>query len=578
MKPLLLILLSAGLHALAFPPWNITFVCGVALVPLLYVVQGQRPGRAALAGLLWGSAAIWGVAYWVPQALTFYYQQPWWFGLVFCIVASMFFWGSFYAAFATGACWIVARTSGVARPVLISALWVSCELARARLLTGEPWLLLGYALVPHVTLIQVADLGGVYLLSFVVVLVNAALAEMLLLFSPFGKPIDRRRGSRRASRASARTVSEFISFTAKENSVRPEEAPSFGAVSKPVLSPVEGPVLSPVEGGHPVGYRQTLQSVTRIVLPAAIMFLAVYAYGRFRLALPLPDHPSVSLIVVQGNNDLGTQWRREFYGKGLERYLDLTMEAAARCHPNLIIWPESAVTFFLAHEPRYQAVIAEMLAATGADLIIGSPHYEGDDDESAQYFNSAFYVARDGQLGGRYDKTHLLPFAEYFPLRTIEFLRRRFERVRTFTPGDSATLLDTRAGKAAVVICFEGIFPELVRPQMQGGAGLLVNLSNDVWLGKDAGPAQHLAMVTLRAVENRTWVIRATTTGISAIIDPFGRVRTRSATFTSTVLEGQIVPMHVETVYKRCGDVFAYGCVVAAVIGLGLLRWREQRC
>ncbi len=501
MSKFLLVLLSAFLYALAFPPWNFTRVAWVALVPFFWGIGGLKPRAAAVAGVLWGTATIWTVAYWVPSALTFYYQQPRWFGLLFSIAASLLFWSSYYAAFAACAAWITPRCAGVARALLLAALWVTFELARAQLLTGEPWLLLGYALVPNVTLIQVADLGGVYVLSFIVVFVNASLVEVLSVVA---------------------------------------------AGFKPAL---------------------------RTALPAAAVFLATYAYGLARLASPLPTTPSVPVTVIQGNNDLGAQWRPEFYGQGLDQYLRMSTESAQQTHPRVLVWPESAVTFFLAREPRYQALIARMLGATGADLIVGAPHFENDDPARPQFFNSAFYVTAGGRIDGRYDKVHLLPFAEYFPLRFIQFLHRHFGGVRAFTPGDGTTLLHTALGDAAVVICFEAIFPDLVRRQMARGADVLVNLSNDVWLGHDTGPEQHLLMATLRAVENRTWLIRATTTGISAIVDPYGRVQARTGTFVAASINGDIVPMRVDTVYKTYGDAFAYACVGASLIGM-LVLWR----
>ena len=173
-------------------------------------------------------------------------------------------------------------------------------------------------------------------------------------------------------------------------------------------------------------------------------------------------------------------------------------------------------------------------------------------------------------MRARYDKERLLPFAEYFPLRFIDLLRRRFDRVRAFTPGAAATLLPTRLGPTAVVICFEAVFPELVRARMRAGAVALVNLSNDAWLGSGSGPAQHLAMVVPRAVENRTWVVRATTTGISAVIDPFGRVLEQTSPSTAAVLEAAIVPLRVDTFYERWGDWFAWLCaglVAGALVG-----------
>jgi apolipoprotein N-acyltransferase len=493
-----LIALSVGLHTLCLPPWNVWPLAWVALVPFFLALRGARPARGALLGLLWGTLAIWGIGYWVPAALSFYYQQPAWFGALFALGASIVFAGSYYAGFAACACWTAGRTRGATRAFFLSALWVAWELARARLLSGDPWLLLGYALMPAKTLIQAADVGGVFLLSFAVAFVNAVLSEALA---------DRTR---------------------------------------------------------------TAAARLRRLAPALAMLAALAAYGLVRLSSPLPAAPAVAVAVVQGNNDLGAQWREEFYGEGLEKYLTMSLESARDAKTDLLVWPESAVNFFLAHEPLYQKPIARMLAAVDADLIVGAPHYEGSDPARLMFFNSAFYVGRDGRIGDRYDKVHLLPFAEYFPLRTIDLLRRRFERVRFFTPGEGGRLLETRIGPVATVICFEGIFPDLVRRQMARGAVLLVNLSNDAWLGHGAGPEQHLQMVALRAVENRTWVIRSTTTGISAVVDPYGRIVARTQSFESAVLRASVAPLAVDTVYERYGDWFAYACLVAAAMSVAL--------
>jgi apolipoprotein N-acyltransferase len=495
-----LVLLSVALHAAAFPPWDVSIAAWVALVPFLVALRGLAPRGGLMLGLLWGSAAIWAVAPWVPAALTFYYGQPWWFGLVFCAIGSMILWGTYYAIFAAVACWLRPRVSGVLRPLLLAAVWVSCELARARLMTGEPWMLLGYSQVSRLHFIQAADLGGVYLLSFAVFFVNACLAEAA------------------------------------------ESAP--------------------------------LRLAWRPLAAAAALVAGLEVYGSMRLAKPLAEEGAISVAVVQANVDLGWQWNERFYGRDLEAYERLSAAAARAERVDLFVWPESAVTFFLAHEPPYQKSIARLLDATGADLLLGAPHRDDADPAVPRYLNSAFYVRAGSGIDGRYDKAHLLPFAEYFPLRFIDFLRRRFERVRTFAAGSGDVLLDTRLGKAAVVICFEAIFPERVRRQMARGADVLFNLSNDVWLGPHAGPLQHASMVTLRAVENRTWVIRATTTGVSAIIDPHGRWRAHGAVGTTAVLRGRVAPQHVDTVYKRYGDVFAYACLLVAIASLGLCRRR----
>ena len=484
---ILLTLASAALYTASFPPWNCEGLVWIALVPFLLALRGATLLRATLLGLLWGVAMIWGVGMWLPRALGDYYQQPLWFGLLFGAVSSVYFIGLYYAAFAASAVWISSGARGVARVLSLSVLWVAWELIRSRFLTGDPWLLIGYALAPRPLLMQAADLGGVYVLSFVVILVNAAVSEALT--------------------AARDGVSRWA----------------------------------------PVGL-------------AAAVVVADVLYGSLRLSMPLPLEPRVPVVVVQGNNDMGAQWRNEFYGQGLAEYIRLSYEAAPRDRHSLIVWPESAITFFVAEEPDYLHQVGRMLAAANADLILGGP-YKDVGPEGERYYNSAFYVTADGRIADRYDKGHLLPFAEYFPLRTVEFLRRQFERVRYFTAGRGDDPLSTRFGDVATVICFEGMFPEIVAEQTRRGASLLLNLSNDAWLGRGAGPEQHLMMIPVRAVENRVWAIRATTTGISAIVDPYGRIVERSPLDQVSVLQSEVVPISIDTPYKSVGDLFAWICL-----------------
>lgn len=498
-RRVLLVVTSAGLQTLAFPPWGWSMLAWIALVPLLLALQGTTVRRAALLGGCWGTIAVWGIGYWVPVAFATYYEQPWWFGLSFALGASLLFAAPYAAAFAAAAAWCVPRLGATARPFLLATLWVASELLRARVLTGDPWILYGYTLIPFTPVIQVADLGGIYALSFVVVLGNAALAELW----------------------TARTLG--------------------------------------------------LTAAARRLAPAALAIAAVVLYGAWRLGASWPTAPEVPLTIAQGNNDVGHQWREEFYGEGLRPYLTMSRDAARAHGSKLLVWPESAITFFLAREPAYRTLITGLLRDTGADLIVGGPHYEEPEPGGLPlYFNSAFFLTSDGTIASRYDKTHLLPFAEYFPLRTIELLRRRFEQVRFFTPGEVGRPLATSIGPVATVICFEGIFPEIVRAQTTAGARLLVNLSNDAWLGPGAGPEQHLSMVALRAVENRLWVVRATTTGISAVIDPWGRVVGRTRSDAADTLNARVVPMDVTTVYERVGDAFAYACLAVSILAVGL--------
>lgn len=486
---LALVVSSAALYVLAFPPWRLWPLALVALVPLLLALRDLRPARAALIGCAWGSLAIWGIGWWVAPAISFYYQQPWWFGVVFCLVGCVILWGSHYALFAALAATVAPGRSRIGLALTLAVTWVACELVRARLVTGEPWMLLGYAVADRPILAQVADLGGVYLVSFVLALVNTAIAAAL--------------------------------------------APT-------------------ARGGR----------AAVLALPLVVIATAV-GYGAVRLARPLSSGPSVPVTLVQGNTPVRGAWRRELYGQGLDHYLALSRNAAPQ---GLLVWPESAVTFFLAEEPDYRARVGRVLDALDAELVVGGPYREGAD---ARVFNSAFLLPPSGTITARYDKARLLAFGEYFPLRFLTLLQRRFDQVSSIAPGDGSTLLATRAGRAAVVICFEAIFPELVRERVRRGAELVINLSNDAWL-RGAGPEQHLQMVVLRAIENRVWVVRATSTGISALIDPHGRLHGTTAADTDATLAGEIAPVRAWTLYKQVGDLFAWLCVLAT--GVAVLR------
>jgi apolipoprotein N-acyltransferase len=491
----LLALLSAALYALSFPPWNVVGLAWISLVPLLAALRDARPAAGFLLGLLWGTAMIWAVGHWVPAALSTYWEQPAWFGFLSSLLGSVIFVGLYIGGF--GLCMALGaqRHTGVARCAATAILWVAWEVARGRLLSGDPWLLIGYGVAPWETWIQVADMGGVYLVSLIVAYANACIAELIY--------------------------------------VRAHSA----------------------------------RAVTTIAGSLTAVLLTTYTYGLARLSADLSSAPTTTVAVVQGNNDLGSQWHKEHYGRGLEDYVRLSQQAVAQGPVDLLVWPESALTFFLAREPAFRAVIERFLAAAGVDLIVGAPHYEDPDPAQPRYYNSAFYMTEKDGIRGRYDKVHLLPFGEYFPLQTIGLLRRQFERVRTFTPGSESQLLETAFGKVAVVICFEAIFPELVRKRMAAGAGLLVNLSNDAWLGGRSGAAQHLAMIPMRAVENRTWVVRATTTGFSAVIDAHGRLRARSELNTEQILRAGVATRSAPTLYQRWGDVVPFACVA---LGAGL--------
>jgi apolipoprotein N-acyltransferase len=224
------------------------------------------------------------------------------------------------------------------------------------------------------------------------------------------------------------------------------------------------------------------------------------------------------------------------------------------------------MTFFLEEEPAYQRAIRRFLASGGAQLIAGGPHAVR--SESPRFLNSIYLLSDEGVILGRYDKQYLLPFAEYSPLAQLELPRGLFGPVREFSAGESTQPLPTRAGLAGIVTCNEAMFPEIVAQRVAKGAAYLVNPSNDTWIPHRKFAAQQFDIISLRAIEQRRYLVRVSTSGPSAIVDSWGRVLVRTEPFTRDLILGSIRPMTTHSVYGRVGDVFAAVCAAAVLIAL----------
>jgi apolipoprotein N-acyltransferase len=291
--------------------------------------------------------------------------------------------------------------------------------------------------------------------------------------------------------------------------------------------------------------------------------IGVWSYGAWRLkTTDVAGGDTVRVAMVQGNLDVGTQWREDLYGQNLDVYLRLTRAAVAGHSPDVVFWPENALTFFLEDEEPYRRAIAHVLGPSDAELIVGGPRVEGERDQA--YFNSIFLLAPTGEIRAVYDKQRLVPFAERFPFPGMRFLHRRFARLREFTPGAPRPPLPTRAGLAGVTICSEAMFPEIAAERVREGARYFVDPAHDTWLTPKFS-AQQFDIVRLRAVEQRRFIVRASTSGPSAVVDTLGRVATRTAFFTQAVIGGTIALRDEVTLYNRVGDLFAGLCAVVAL-------------
>jgi apolipoprotein N-acyltransferase len=209
-------------------------------------------------------------------------------------------------------------------------------------------------------------------------------------------------------------------------------------------------------------------------------------------------------------------------------------------------------------------------------ILVGSDEIER--GSPAKYYNSAFLVQADGSTGGIYRKMHLVPFGEYVPLKRILFFAAPLvEAVSDFSAGESAVLLPLKGHLMSTAICYEIVYPGLVRQFVRNGSELLTTITNDAWFGDTSAPYQHFAQASMRAIEEGRYLVRSANTGISGIVDPYGRVLAQSRIFEPAVIGGVVRFLHVSTPYARYGDLFAYASVVLTLAMLLQSRtWRQS--
>jgi apolipoprotein N-acyltransferase len=277
--------------------------------------------------------------------------------------------------------------------------------------------------------------------------------------------------------------------------------------------------------------------------------------------------------VVQGDVALGTRWRSDYYGRNLDVYLRASRRAYEESPGAVVLWPESALTFFLEDEPAYVAAMAHVAGLGGGQLVVGGPRRL--DGDPPRYRNSVFVLDASGVATERYDKQHLVPFSEYPPLGRFDFVRRSFGEVRFFEPGGPAPPLPTHAGPAGVLLCNEAMLPEVAGDRVRAGATWLAVPSNDSWIPSERFAHHLFDIVRMRAIEQRRWLVRASSSGPSAIVDPWGRVQMRTRVFGADLANGCIRPRAGRTTYARIGDAFACGCAALAGIACASARRRH---
>ena len=301
----------------------------------------------------------------------------------------------------------------------------------------------------------------------------------------------------------------------------------------------------------------------------AAVLAAVLLHGALALSRPLPEAARLRVGLVQASILQEEKWAPLKAFENVELHLELTRRAAAQ-GARVVIWPESAVPFYYDRAPALAVELRHLVQLHGIHLIFGNDDREDVPGGADRVFVGAKMLTPAGELTFRYHKMRLVPFGEYVPLEGLLSavgVKKLVQEVGAFTPGTEPSLGRLDGHAFGAFICYEAIFPDLVRKFTVRGADLLVNVTNDAWYGRTSAPYQHLAMAAFRAVENRKYLLRAANTGITAVVDPRGRVLDRTELFEPAVLVRDVPVVPGGTFYSRHGDVFAWGCfgVAAAV-------------
>ncbi|HMK49978.1 MAG TPA: apolipoprotein N-acyltransferase [Thermodesulfovibrionales bacterium] len=490
--------LSGILLALSFPTLDLFPLAWIGLVPFLLSLYEMKPKQAFHAGLIMGLFYFFGTLYWIYHSINHYGGVS--FITSILLVALLCSYLSLYTGVFAFLFSITFRNTKLPALLIAPAFWVVLEFLRSYAFTGFPWSSIGYSQYKFLAIIQIADITGVYGVSFLVVSVNGAAADFFLMKK------------------------------------RIKDVPLF-----------------------------PLSQTTAWASALTLCLLLSLAYGIFRLGEDRPGS-QFKAAIVQGDIAQDKKWDPAYEDKVAEIYRDLSLRASSES-PSLIVWPESSVPFIFGYDKKFTSDLQELQGQLGSPLLFGSVLIKEKKKDRVLLSNSAVLLDDDGKVAYTYDKIHMVPFGEYVPLgKILFFVNKLVSGIGDYTPGTRYIRAHISSGEFATLICYEIIFPGLVRKFYTNGGDFMVNITNDAWFGTTSGPYQHFSMAVFRAVENRKPLIRAANTGISGFIDSNGRVLSETGLFERVVAAGEIKTDTTRSFYSKYGDLFTYVWIVFSVI------------
>ncbi len=481
------------LFALApYGVWPLALVSPAVLYALLMPKMSGK--RAFIIGEAYGTG-LWCVgAFWLFTSINNYSETPTWLALVLIALMGLGM-GLFHGFLAL----IFNRMVGK-QPFSFAALWILQEWMKTWLLTGFPWLFVGYAFTEQYWLSSLAPVAGVFAISFVAVLLAASFIELLR---------------------------------------------------------------------HRVGY---------MIVSAALLVISTSLWLINPQWTKPKGTPDLSVSLIQGNIPQDLKWLTEYQVETLEIYATLTRSEWGR---DIVLWPESSIPMFQTEAFGFINEMVKIAKATNTTWVTGIPYkdeaaFDPSTDKYAPFYNSVIALGSDAE--GLYKKQRLVPFGEYIPFEGMLDILPSLagsQDILSYSRGsDQQAPLQVRGHNLGAAVCYEVAYPDTTRRNAIG-TDFLLTISNDAWFGTSAGPLQHLQMVQMRALENGRWFMRATNTGVTAIIDHKGRIIKRAPQFERTVLRGSIQARVGNTPFMQVGH-YPILLIIALLLLLSYLGKRAK--
>jgi len=478
----------------AFPRTGIDIMAWFALVPLLWAIN--KSSSVFYIGCLAGLVHYITLVYWLVTAMHEYGHLP-----IFTSIPLLILLCLYLSVYMGIFCVVVKRFCfKPSQLIWVPFYWVTFEYARSLTQFAFPWELLGYSQYMKLQLIQIADITGVYGVSWLIVYFNVS-------------------------------VLLFLLFTSKQ------EWNSFNV---------------------------SLKNIYILLGVTILFFIIILSYGIVRIhTLDKKIQNSskkVNVSVVQGNIDQAVKWDEKFRITTIQKYLKLSHEESQKS--DLIVWPETAVPMYLQQKTDLSDMLRNFINNQSSAFLIGGLRFDQKPNGNWTFYNSAFLLSPKTYEDQAYDKAHLVPYGEYIPFQTIfPFLDKLVEGIGNFSEGKQIQPLKADQWLYGPQICYEILFPGLSRKLVQEGADVLVNITNDAWYGHSSAPYQHFSMTVFRAVENKRSIARAANTGVSGFINPFGKILDSSDIFIEAKLDSNLPVLDEITFYTKYGDVFAIFCL-----------------